>query len=82
MKASATAKKTKAGRKPQPESPEPLLVRLVAIDDIDPSPLNRSARNIDELVASVRKVASIMTEIAAASHEQSSGIDQINKAIT
>ena len=37
---------------------------------------------MDELVVSVRKVASIMTEIAAASHEQSSGIEQINKAIT
>ncbi len=37
---------------------------------------------MDDLVASVRKVAEIMTEIAAASHEQSSGIDQINKAIT
>jgi hypothetical protein len=37
---------------------------------------------MEELVASVRKVAQIMTEIAAASHEQSSGIDQINKAIT
>jgi len=33
-------------------------------------------------VGSVRKVAGIMTEIAAASHEQSSGIEQINKAIT
>ncbi|MEO5677479.1 MAG: methyl-accepting chemotaxis protein [Usitatibacter sp.] len=37
---------------------------------------------MDELVASVRKVAEIMTEIASASHEQSSGIEQINKAIT
>ena len=37
---------------------------------------------MNELVASVRKVAEIMTEIASASHEQSSGIDQINKAIT
>ena len=55
MKASATAKKTKAGHKPRPASPEPQLVRLVAIDDIDPSPLNRSARNIDKLVASVRE---------------------------
>ena len=56
MKASATAKKTKTGPKPRPASPEPLLVRFVAIDDIDPSPLNRSARNIDELVASRRIV--------------------------
>ncbi len=55
MKASATAKKTKPGRNPRLESPEPLVVRLIAIDEIDPSPKNRSARNIDELVASVRE---------------------------
>lgn len=55
MKASANAKKTTAGHKPRPESPEPQLVRLVAIDNIDPCPLNRSARNIDDLVASVRE---------------------------
>ena len=55
MKASATAKKTKAAVKPRPASAEPLPVRLVPIDDIDPSPRNRTARNIDELVASVRE---------------------------
>jgi hypothetical protein len=55
VKARATAKKTKTGHKPRPASPEPLLVRVVAIDDIDPSPLNRSARNIDDLAASVRE---------------------------
>jgi len=41
-----------------------------------------AGKTMDELVASVKKVAEIMTEIAAASHEQSSGIEQINKAIT
>ncbi len=41
-----------------------------------------AGKTMDELVASVRKVAEIMTEIASASHEQSSGIEQINKAIT
>jgi ParB family transcriptional regulator, chromosome partitioning protein len=57
VKASATAKKTKASVKPRPRpaSAEPLPVRLVPIDDIDPSPRNRTARNIDELVASVRE---------------------------
>ena len=55
MKASATAKKTKAAVKPRPASAEPLPVRLVRIDDIDPSPRNRTARNIDELAASVRE---------------------------
>jgi ParB family transcriptional regulator, chromosome partitioning protein len=55
VKASATAKKTKAAVKPRPASAEPLPVRLVPVDDIDPSPRNRAARNIDELVASVRE---------------------------
>ncbi len=44
--------------------------------------VEQAGRTMDELVVAVRKVAEIMTEIAAASHEQSSGIDQINKAIT
>jgi methyl-accepting chemotaxis protein len=44
--------------------------------------VENAGRTMDELVQSVRRVASIMTEIAAASHEQSSGIEQINKAIT
>ncbi len=34
-----------------------------------------------EIVANVKRVASIMSEIAAASHEQSSGIEEINKAV-
>lgn len=55
MKASATAKKTKTAPKPRPASAQPLPVRLIPIDEIDPSPLNRVARNIDELVASVRE---------------------------
>ena len=44
--------------------------------------VEQAGRTMDELVGSVRKVAAIMTDIASASHEQSSGIDQINKAIT
>ena len=44
--------------------------------------VGEAGRTMDELVTSVRKVAEIMTEIAAASHEQSSGVEQINKAIT
>src|SRR5687768_5925824 len=44
--------------------------------------VQQAGQTIDELVVSVRKVATIMTQIASASHEQSSGIDQINKAIT
>jgi methyl-accepting chemotaxis protein len=44
--------------------------------------VEQAGKTMEELVASVRRVAEIMTEIAAASHEQSSGIEQINKAIT
>ena len=44
--------------------------------------VEQAGRTMDELVGSVKKVAEIMTEIANASHEQSSGIEQINKAIT
>jgi len=44
--------------------------------------VGEAGKTMEELVASVRRVAAIMTEIAAASNEQSSGIEQINKAIT
>jgi methyl-accepting chemotaxis protein len=44
--------------------------------------VEQAGRTMEELVASVRKVALIMSEIAAASDEQSSGIEQINRAIT
>jgi ParB family chromosome partitioning protein len=55
VKANATAKNTKAGRKPRPATPEPLPIRLVPINDIDPSPRNRTARNVDDLLESVRE---------------------------
>jgi methyl-accepting chemotaxis protein len=37
---------------------------------------------MDEVVNSVRRVTDIMAEISAASVEQSSGIEQVNQAIT
>ncbi len=40
-----------------------------------------AGRIMDDVVGSVEKVSEIMPEIASASHEQSTGIDQINKAI-
>jgi methyl-accepting chemotaxis protein len=40
-----------------------------------------AGRTMDEVVSSVRKVTDIMGEIAAASAEQSSGIEQVNRAI-
>lgn len=37
---------------------------------------------LEEIVGSVKKVADFVSEIAAASHEQTSGIDQVSNAIT
>jgi methyl-accepting chemotaxis protein len=44
--------------------------------------VNRTGESLKEIVESVRKVADIITDIATASAEQSTGIDQINKALT
>jgi len=44
--------------------------------------VDQSGKTLDEIVASVKKVSDIIAEIAAASQEQSSGIDQVNKAVT
>lgn len=41
-----------------------------------------SGQTLGEIVNSVRKVSNIIAEIAAASSEQSAGIEQVNKAIT
>jgi methyl-accepting chemotaxis protein len=40
-----------------------------------------AGRTMEEVVASVKRVTDIMAEIAAASQEQSSGIEQVNQAI-
>jgi methyl-accepting chemotaxis protein len=44
--------------------------------------VENAGKTMDEIVASVRRVTAIMGEIAAASNEQSSGIDQVNTAVT
>ena len=43
--------------------------------------VGEAGRTMDELVGAVRKVAELMSSIAAASHDQSAGIEQINKSI-
>ncbi|HUP98324.1 MAG TPA: methyl-accepting chemotaxis protein [Usitatibacter sp.] len=43
--------------------------------------VEHAGKTMDEIMASVKSVAAIMGDIASASTEQSSGIDQINKAI-
>jgi len=43
--------------------------------------VNRSGKTLDEIVQSAKRVADIVAEIAAACQEQSSGIDQVNRAV-
>jgi methyl-accepting chemotaxis protein len=43
--------------------------------------VNKSGETLHEIVASVKRVTDIVSEIAAASREQSSGIEQVNKAM-
>ena len=42
---------------------------------------DESGKTLDEIVASVQKASLMATEIATASHEQSEGIAQVNKAL-
>ena len=44
--------------------------------------VNESGETLSEIVSGVKKVGDIISEIAAASAEQSAGIDQINKAVS
>jgi methyl-accepting chemotaxis protein len=44
--------------------------------------VNDSGSTLEEIVNSVKKVGDIIAEIAAASQEQSAGIEQVNKAVT
>ncbi len=44
--------------------------------------VNQSGETLDEMTISVKKVSDIIAEIAAASQEQSTGILQVNKAVT
>ncbi len=44
--------------------------------------VNQSGETMKEIVTSIKRVNDIMSEIAAASAEQSSGIDEIGKAVT
>ena len=43
--------------------------------------VNQSGKTLEEIVASVKRVTDIIAEISAASQEQASGVDQVNKAI-
>ena len=43
--------------------------------------VTQSGQTLEQIVAAVKKVSDIVAEIAAASREQSSGIEQVNKAV-
>jgi len=43
--------------------------------------VTQSGQTLEQIVASVKKVSDIIAEIAAASREQSAGIEQVNKAV-
>jgi methyl-accepting chemotaxis protein len=44
--------------------------------------VGEAGKTMEEIVASVKRVTDIMADIAAASVEQSSGINQVNQAVT
>ena len=44
--------------------------------------VNRAGAALTEIVDSIKKVADIVADIASASNEQSTGIEQVNKALT
>jgi methyl-accepting chemotaxis protein len=44
--------------------------------------VNRAGTSLNEIVASIKRVADIVADIAHASSEQASGLDQVNKALT
>jgi methyl-accepting chemotaxis protein len=44
--------------------------------------VTQSGSTLEQIVGSVKKVSDIVAEIAAASREQSSGIEQVNRAVT
>jgi methyl-accepting chemotaxis protein len=43
--------------------------------------VNQSGKTLEEIVGSVKRVTDIVAEIAAASKEQLTGIEQVNKAV-
>jgi methyl-accepting chemotaxis protein len=43
--------------------------------------VNQAGRTLNEIVDSVKRVAGIVTEIAAANHEQTAGVQQVEEAI-
>jgi len=44
--------------------------------------VNRAGASLQEIVESIKKVAEVVSEIAVASAEQATGIEQVNRALT
>jgi methyl-accepting chemotaxis protein len=55
-----------------------------SVDKVDAGTklVDAAGQTMEEIVSSVKKVSDLIAEIAAASQEQSSGIDQVNTAVT
>ena len=59
-----------------------LIVDSVEKVDAGSKLVEQAGATMDEVVSSIRRVTDIMGEITAASHEQSSGIEQVNQAMS
>ena len=58
-----------------------LIQDSVARVDAGSKLVDESGRTLEDIVSAVKKVTDIVAEIAAASREQSSGIEQVNRAV-
>ena len=58
-----------------------LIKDSVARVDAGSKLVDESGRTLEDIVGAVKKVTDIVAEIAAASREQSIGIEQVNKAV-
>jgi methyl-accepting chemotaxis protein len=58
-----------------------LIQDSVARVDAGSKLVDESGRTLEDIVSAVKKVTDIVAEIASASREQSSGIEQVNKAV-
>jgi len=59
-----------------------LITDSVATVEAGSALVDHAGRTMDEVVKSVKRVTDIIAEIAAASREQTAGIEQVNQAIT
>jgi methyl-accepting chemotaxis protein len=55
-----------------------------SVDRVDQGTLQvgQAGQTMDEIVSAIRRVASIVTEISAASAEQSAGVNEVGQAVS